>query len=61
MKGFTIKCNECGKETIYTQGEKWKETNNNNITIDSYGYTHSTMEEIYCVCGNKVEDDPQED
>lgn len=51
MKGFTIKCNDCGKETMITDDLV---TDNNNIDIRSTGYDEQVG--MFCECGNKAED-----
>lgn len=54
MKGFTIKCNECGKETIYINGKSFMETDNSNVTITPNGYGGEVA--IICDCGQKIQD-----
>ena len=52
-KGFTIKCNECGKETIYTiePGEVRIKSNNSIISlIPDRDWNMSIM----CDCGNDI-------
>ena len=56
MKGFTIKCNECGKETTFSKkdvdyGELMRDNNNINI----YGGYGGEVN-ICCDCGNQVEE-----
>ena len=53
-KGFTIKCNECGIETTYTQDGNMKAKDNDDISIYSFGYTHETDWALICECGNEV-------
>ena len=61
-KGFTIKCNECGKETVFIQSTfiynkrtevKSIETNNRNIGLSVTGY--EGQHAIQCECGNTVQ------
>ena len=62
MKSFTIKCNECGKETNifigniikYGREEQGYKCDNDNITITQCDYGGEIG--IYCTCGNEIEE-----
>jgi len=48
-EGFTARCNQCGKETIYTGN---LDRNNDNIKIMATGYGGEVG--ILCECGSDV-------
>ena len=56
MEGFTLKCNECGKETIVTMNSEGEIIfENGNVNFGCAGYDGELG--IACICGNKFEED----
>lgn len=53
MKGFTIKCNECGKETIYTKEPDEIRIMADNSIISLIPDRDGDMG-IVCDCGNEL-------
>jgi ssDNA-binding Zn-finger/Zn-ribbon topoisomerase 1 len=53
---FTIKCNACGKETVFSQGRtnflKRIDANNKDVEVYNSGYDGEIT--IECVCGAEV-------
>lgn len=55
MKGFKVKCLQCGNETIYTQGGSHMAKDNDEVDVLPSGYDGQIT--IICECGNEIEDE----
>lgn len=58
MNSFTITCNECGRESILKQDDKFDDVDNDvhvNVSMSVFGVDRLAFVEVYCDCENSIE------